>query len=589
MKNKPEQWFKMPEIKKRFFDKSSWIPLKKAGVLLKEGERGHAGFLEEYFGVGSILVPLTQKDEAEKLGWTEIGTSGSTMGYVEGGEYVPAYSYKSYESDLIAERLVIECQGNSEECNDWLINTDLIATLHLKQEKDTWVSISRGYEEVVKIERNEYGCPNALYIKAQYLKDYLCARKMALYMTSYRSRTQIMEDTSGIKWVDPFIEKVDKDRWEGRISEIHEGGHPFGTGFSMMHVSRTDVDFDEDIPELDFADDKSTVMEHKTGNFKGRKLYRVNGELWRNEWVEPSEISSIVCDDKVKSTYSFFTDNSGKTENGDDLDNGKSRWLWFKASVVNEILSNRGGSLSWYTRDTGGIESSSGYDVHFGINEIGLINVFAKDIGLLPNWQQKVWASHNIVPDGKVSTELLMSQMKAKPASTQAPEEFLQKGIDYINSVSKREYGMSIVNEHTGVEGIGLRVHRFRSANKDGLLELAKDLYRITGERFNASAIKNIIKPEKSEKWGPLKSLEKLVALKVGDRAAYRLMSPFWGVYTLRKLDTHLTSDDLAEALKLCNIKESDPLVVQGRQLIHVVVSTIHTVGAILDSSRGKK
>jgi len=226
METKPQQWFEMPEIKRKFFDKSSWVPLKEARSLLKEGETGHAGFLEEYFGVGSIVVPISKKSEAEKLGWTEVGTRGSTMGYVEDGKYIPAYLYKSYESDLTAEQLVIEYQGNSKECNEWLINTDLIASLHLKQEGNIWVSISRGYEEVIKVERNRNGCPKAMYIKAPYLKDYLCARKMTLYLTSYRSRTQITENASHIKWSDPFIENINEDRWEGRVMEIHEGGHP---------------------------------------------------------------------------------------------------------------------------------------------------------------------------------------------------------------------------------------------------------------------------------------------------------------------------------------------------------------------------
>jgi hypothetical protein len=67
--------------------------------------------------------------------------------------------------------------------------------------------------------------------------------------------------------------------------------------------------------------------------------------------------------------------------------------------------------------------------VHFGINSRGLVNVYAKDIALLPDWQQKIWAGYNIGPDGKVSEELLASQAEAQPADTQAPEVFLGKGL----------------------------------------------------------------------------------------------------------------------------------------------------------------
>ena len=86
MENKPQKWFEMPEIRKRFHDKSSWIPLKESRSLLKDGEHGYAGYIEEYFGIGSIAVPISEKKEAEKLGWMEIGTRGSTTGYVEEGK-----------------------------------------------------------------------------------------------------------------------------------------------------------------------------------------------------------------------------------------------------------------------------------------------------------------------------------------------------------------------------------------------------------------------------------------------------------------------------------------------------------------------
>lgn len=576
-------WFEMPDIRKRFYEKSVWIPLKESRVTLKDGERGNVGFTEEYYGVGSIIVPLDKKTDAEKLGWTEIGVRSSDAGFIENCEYLPAYLYKSYESDLIAEKLIIEAQGNSVECSEWLLNPDLIATLNLKREGDIWLAVSRGYEEVIKMERNENGCPSSVVIRALYLKDYLCARKMALYITSYRSRTQIMEDASSIGWSDdPVVEKEKMDRWEGRITEIHEGGHTFGSGFAMLHVSRTDVDFDEDIPELGFADDENTAMEKREGKFRGRKVYRVEGELWRDEWVNPADKSPIVCWDDVDPTCWFITDNSGKKESKKILVNGDSRWLWFKSSVVNEILSIRGSGLRWYTRDTGGITFSPSHSaLHFGINQIGLINIYAKDIGLLPDWQQNIWVGHNVAPDGKVSRELLMSQMEAKPADTQAPEDFIQKGVDLINYLSVKKYDFPIFREHTEVKGIIRKAHRFRAVDRGGLFELAKDLYRITGERIDIEEIKKIVKPKEDEKWGSLKALEKLLSI---EKAAYELMSPFWGIYTLRKSDAHLPSKELNDAFQICNVDQTKPSVFQGYQLIYACVATLYAIAKTLDS-----
>ena len=51
--------------------------------------------------------------------------------------------------------------------------------------------------------------------------------------------------------------------------------------------------------------------------------------------------------------------------------------------------------------------------MHFGINAIGLVNTYAKDVALLPEWQQRVWAAHNANPDGKLSEELKASHVDA--------------------------------------------------------------------------------------------------------------------------------------------------------------------------------
>jgi len=42
------------------------------------------------------------------------------------------------------------------------------------------------------------------------------------------------------------------------------------------------------------------------------------------------------------------------------------------------LIHRRGGSLIWHTRDTGDVQCSPDYGIHFGVNKIGLINAYAK-------------------------------------------------------------------------------------------------------------------------------------------------------------------------------------------------------------------
>ena len=72
----------------------------------------------------------------------------------------------------------------------------------------------------------------------------------------------------------------------------------------------------------------------------------------------------------------------------------------------------------------------------------GLINAYAKDILLLPEWRQRPWAGFNISPEGGVSDDLFDAQVKGIPAKTQAPGPFLQRGIEVRNQLAT-DYGQT--------------------------------------------------------------------------------------------------------------------------------------------------
>ena len=177
-----------------------------------------------------------------------------------------------------------------------------------------------------------------------------------------------------------------------------------------------------------------------------------------------------------------------------------------------------------------------------------------------------------------MSAELLMSQMQAKPASTQAPEDYLSSGIVLLNKLIGDKFGVSVFKDHADANKILKRIHRFRAVTKQGLFELAKDVYRFVGERIDTENIKKVVNPKKDEKWGQLKSLEKLLALEVGEEAAYTLVSPLWGIYSLRLADSHLPPADISEDYSLCRIDIEMPSVLQGYQLIESCVVCVYDI-----------
>jgi hypothetical protein len=328
---------------------------------------------------------------------------------------------------------------------------------------------------------------------------------------------------------------------------------PFGERTAVLHVGHSDFDSEQDVPVLPRPDEGNPDFAKWEISHTGRKLYSIAGELWREEWIEPGPRSPRIRGDAVPSAVSFVVDAAGSRVEAVRLrDDG--RWLWFRPEVITAIASRRGGELVWYTRETGGISCIPGSSVHFGINRLGLVNVLAKDLALKPEWQQRIWAASNVSPDGGVSEELQDSQVRARPASTQAPEAFLAPGLELLGTVSMTEYGKSFVRHHDQTPTIIQQCNRFRAVDRAGLLALAKDL----------------------------KALERVLSSKLGQEAASRLMAPLFGIYDLRLGDAHLPRSDQEEAFRMIGIPADAPFVHQGRLLIHACVSALHQAGQAL-------
>ena len=576
-----QDWFEMPEVRRRTLANSVWIPLRAVQKIEETGHHAHVGYKSEFYGLGSLAVPIENRQEAEKLGWIDIGIGHNHSGYFEQGKYIPA---DIYHDEFTGLHLVLDQRGNSAESSEWHLHQDLVTTLGIKREGDIWVRPDEGYIVVAKLSIGEDGSPYLLEVRASHLRDYLCAREMALYVTSYRNRVEVMEDPSAITWAeeDSVEERNGNDHWMGYVRAIHEGGIAYGEKIAVFHMARTDVDLEEDVPVVGPPTDANVASESWERGYSGRKLYRVEGELWRTEWIEPSSHSPIVRGDEISPTVSFITDAEGKQENRETLAGG-GRWLWFRPEAMSSLAHRRGGSLGWYSRDTGIVGCSPDYSVHFGINSLGLINVYAKDIAYLPEWQQKIWAGYNVRPEGKVSEELLSSQVKAVPASTQAPEAFLADGISKLNALAAAKMGITLFRQHDQIPDLIARAHRFRVTDNDGLFALAKDLARLTADSIDVAALQKLVPPPKDTQWGSLKSLENVLATRIDPRHARAILSPLVGIYELRHADAHLASQDVGDALGLARVDPSVAFVTQGYQLLHSCVSSIYAICQVIE------
>jgi hypothetical protein len=578
-----QSWFEMTELRRRMFAAAVWVPLRAAETLFETGKMSRPGWTEEMFVANAVAFAPDKRSQAEALDWHHLGISHSGGPYAyRDGRYKPCevYQYNDHE-DLGVDLVFDQHFGNGHQ-RIWHLSQDLVMALQLLQEEDQWVRPEEDYAVVVRQRRDTDGRVVAIEIRSDCLRDYLAARGLALRLSYYRSRTAVIGDASHFTWSqDGISEELPHDRFQARVWEVDETGGPYGAGVAVFKMWRTDVDPEEDVPVFGQESDSNTDGTSNQFTRAGRKYFRAQGELWRAEWIEPAERSERVRGDKPAEQLSFVVDATGERWassklNKDDV----GRYLWFDPRVVASLIQKRGGGLIWHSQDTGEVWSLPDYKVHFGVNRVGLITVYAYDIARLPIWQQRTWVAFNVAPDGAVSGELLDAQMRTQPANTSAPETVLPELMDSLDELFRTWIGAPLFKSHEATLPILKTVHRFRASDQSGLLSLAKDLARLIADRIDIGALRTVSSPKEGETWASLKSLEKALATILPADQARSLLTPLVGVYELRLGDAHLPSSTIDAAFAMIRIDRSKSPVAQGFQILARTAAALSAIGA---------
>ena len=530
-----QEYFELRDV--RPIDGQTWIPLRQATETPIEPPAPTVVSLEEFTGIATAAIEETHQAAAAKLGWSDgLGLDAHRAG-VETWGYKCVDVFRDWKTPL-GINLVIDQYIEEAGLLIWHLHPDLVVALGLMREEDRWFRPEEGWAEVVRLERDANGKPVKIEIRAEHLRDYLAARGMALYSSSYRERVMVSSVRPLLPWAKGrFQEATGEDKREGIIKRAD---HP-----------------------------------HTNDHFWSR------GALWRTEWVMPGAVSTRVRGDADPHISSFALANDGTrvpaTELGKSID-----WLFFAPTVVSPLMRHRGARLRWFSQETGSIGATQ-YGVHFGLNMLGLITVFAKDIGNLAPWEQRIWAAHNVTPEGGVSAELFAAQMEVNPASTIAPEARLEGALAGLDTAFAAKHGQPLLRGHEIIPSLLRRSHRFLAAEADGVLELAKELTRLFTERVEVDAILTIVPLAKGEtKIGSLKALERLVTHHRSANEAKTMMAPLFGIMDLRIADAHLGSNNVASGLARAEVDAKAPAATQGRQMIGSFVDTLAAIAAVL-------
>lgn len=580
MKNR--EWMLQSKETRRKYDKATWVPLR-VSCTEEQGDITALGCVSEFFGCGSVAFSPEQKQVAEKLSWNDIGISNSTEPYAyEDGYYSSVEEYEYNDKAPIGINLVFQQIQPITGIRKWIVNPDLIIALGLIQDGANWVRPEENFTVVIKESFDDEGNHISIKIKREFLIDYLAARNLSLRLSYYRQRVKNVEslESSPYSGLENSKEERDGGRFELLIRDLED---VYGGGWFGMRVWRTDIDEEEDAPVMGEESDDNVETESSQGYIKGYPGVRVESEFFRDEWIEHQGLSVRVRGDKDPNLPSFIIETDGSRMASSMLNNEDiGRWLWFRPSVINEFLNYQGFSLEWHTAETGSLRSPSGYGIHFGVNSSSLVSVYAYDIARLASWEQHIWSSYNVVPEGKVSFELLMSQVEAKPATTRAAEVLLLECMKLLEISFKKYRDIDLFSSEINEASYFKQINRFSCIDQASLLTLAKELIRVFSERLNKDQLRELSNHKDKKTLGSNKLLESILADKVGTAKAREVFGVIAGVYDMRIGDAHLASSKVDSALQLAGINDSQSFLKQAEQLIKNFGESIWRVGKLL-------
>lgn len=576
------EWMLQSKETRRKYDKATWVPLR-VSCTEEQGDITALGCVSEFFGCGSVAFSPEQKQVAEKLSWNDIGISNSTEPYAyEDGHYSSVEEYEYNDKDPIGINLVFQQIQPVTGIRKWIVNPDLIIALGLIQDGTDWVRPEENFMVVIKESFDDEGNHVSIEIKREFLIDYLAARNLSLRLSYYRQRVKNVESLESSPY--SGLENSKEERYGGRFELlIRDLEDVYGGSWVQMRVSRTDIDEEEDAPVMGEESDDNVEIETSQGYLRGFPGVRIESEFFRDEWIEHQGLSVRVRRDADPNLPSFIIETDGARMASSILNNEDiGRWLWFRPSVINEFLNYQGFSLEWHTAETGSLRSTSGYGVHFGINSSSLISVYAHDIARLASWEQHVWLSYNIVPEGKVSTELFMSHVEVKPATTYAAEVLLLECMKLLEVSFKKYRDLDLFSSEINEAHYFKHINRFSCIDQASLLTLAKELIRVFSERLNQEALRELSSHKDKKILRSNKLLESILADKVGAEKAREIFGVIAGVYDMRIGDAHLASSKVDSALQLAGIDESQSYLKQAEQLIKNFGESIWWVGKLL-------
>ena len=543
-----QSWFEMVDVISNRHGDGEWTILW-AYEVVRTGKEFSAPYCEEIFRVRSIFAPMTNKQELFSV-WYDIDTD-NVFPCVDRKHYCKPGTYY-FDSSLgreAGEYGVYSYMTAHGETSELIINPDFVAALGLVKHEDSWLKPSECGKEVIKIERNKENKIVRISVRTELLKDYLCARGMGLYVEEFRHRQEQDFDGNQIDWTrSPYIEE--------KVARDGNGRYEW-KGWMFKH---TDEHSWDDVQTV-----KGIILSLPS-------YYRIEGQLWKQFWVNPGELSSRVADDNLGLKY-YVIPNGDEHEISplDDLEYGHI-YLFFNVGLARK-LQDAGLRIKWEARDVFTVQPPSGEPIMCGISKKGKIFAIAADIARQDGWLQLLIHSENVKPEEQkdiVGCELFQNQMMCEYLTSKAPENEFKSLLQELELAFEAKTGVKLWKDFDSANNIVSSVSRLLSIDEEGFVRLAKNLTGAMIERIDTSELKKYINSRVDTK--ELKSIGLFSAslrLLGVEHDVDQLVKFMRNINDVRQIDAHLMSKkDVAAKRMRVPVPECLHFLEQGAMLI---------------------
>ncbi len=554
------KWLELSDVKNRGFSGRTWIPLCSSEYDGRVGEFGWAGHRKDYESIETAVCFLSCRDQLQNSGWNSINKNGNDAAWANDTLYLAPGTLRNDDEEIIGFYPVLRKGFDTGEKTEWVLSQEIEFALGLLRRGDIWVRPEEDYVEVVRLHRDSDGIPVRVEMRAEHLRDFLCARKATLLMTGFRVRDAVENTLDHIPWDEDQHIDFDSGEWDGTKRQILEGGMPVGSTTAVFHMWRESVDPSDDVPlMLHPTEETAARSSERIVRHDGNRLECACGKIWWKQWIEPAARSCRVAGDWPEPTVPFFVDNQGGEKLSGQKLSDYQGWLWFRPEIIRELLQHEGGFLKWHTGSTGSVGPAENRALHFGTNKLGLINVLGYKMAQLPEWTQRLWSGFSVVPEGGLSEELHASQNLADPAHTIPPEVMLYTNLIAVEQAMQETTGVSLYAHPCEEKAFYRSIHRFYDHSFSEVCTLAKLLKKMVIERLKRESVNRLLGsqlPNTPEKLGEIKRLEKWLNAHGEDGRS--ITGPLVGINDLRQGDAHNGESTARKALQIFGIPSTD-------------------------------